>query len=350
MIFIITMINPKTNERNYVIDILKFLAILAVVYTHSRHNNIFDLYLGDFLISSAVPIFMVITGYNYAQSTSKRKIELIGQYYTKENLKNKFMRILPAYLFIALLQFVIILVITNQVSEKTLFLTEGPGSYYTLMLIQIILIYPLIYFALKKHPIQAFLIILVSAFFYDYLMCIVKEPSTFSNQFYRHFFARHLLTVALGCLLYLYKQKIKWWMLVTSAIIGAVYLIAMRHFGIIPVFIYGWKTTSYIAAFWAFAVVGCCIKYIKINLNGITAKIIKIMGNSTFHIMLIQACYYFFGAGLWFTLAYNNVVLDIAVCLSAGMLFYFIEQIIRRGIEKLKKQKRPSFITGQTST
>lgn len=88
------MIKRKTG-----IDYLKCICMVFIVITHfywtddQRHNLLFPFY-----IDLAVPILMLVTGYNYYNSMQRG--------YSLGKLKSNLVRILRPFVYIMLLQFV----------------------------------------------------------------------------------------------------------------------------------------------------------------------------------------------------------------------------------------------------
>lgn len=69
------------NKRNYNIDILKALAIIAVIFLHSLPRDVLFLSGSPYHIWQTVPIFMLLAGYNTANSYKGRKYESLNQFY-----------------------------------------------------------------------------------------------------------------------------------------------------------------------------------------------------------------------------------------------------------------------------
>src|SRR4051794_13825999 len=61
-------------ERNYRLDALKGVAIIAVILLHSMPRDVLDNSLAGFHIWQAVPVFLVLLGYNAARSAARRGV------------------------------------------------------------------------------------------------------------------------------------------------------------------------------------------------------------------------------------------------------------------------------------
>jgi len=65
--------NEISRSRNFSIDLLKTISILFVVITHFAYPSDFrQKLLFPFYIDMAVPIFMIISGYNYYNSCESK--------------------------------------------------------------------------------------------------------------------------------------------------------------------------------------------------------------------------------------------------------------------------------------
>lgn len=95
-------------KRNYAVDYLKCAAIILILITHSISDATRQLILGPFWIAMAVPVFMIISGFNFTASCERRKILSIRAWFTKENIIPKLKRILVPYTIVYILEILII--------------------------------------------------------------------------------------------------------------------------------------------------------------------------------------------------------------------------------------------------
>lgn len=73
---------------NYKIDFMKSIAILFVILIHSISLEQRNIIGGPYYILKAVPIFIIISGYNYANSYIKRDLNIRECYNKNYLLKN----------------------------------------------------------------------------------------------------------------------------------------------------------------------------------------------------------------------------------------------------------------------
>lgn len=155
------MMNEKsklniTNERNHTIDFLKGLAIILIVITHfewtSKEIRNFTF---PYIINMAVPIFMIITGYVYSMSYDKKNVEHLEDAYSLRLIVPKIIRYTLPFLFIVIWEIIdprIPMHFNKKLDALQWFLdgTVGKGSYYYPIMIQLVFVFPLIYFVIKK--------------------------------------------------------------------------------------------------------------------------------------------------------------------------------------------------------
>ena len=148
----------KNKKRNYAVDILKFICIILVIMTHSGFSDEQRLILGfPFWIDMAIPIFMIISGYLWTKSNIKSNRYTIKELYNIKFLIKKALRFIIPFFVALIIEEVVIGVYNNQFDIKSVIKNfiiggQGPGSYYTPIMLQFILLFPLIYLCMKKVP------------------------------------------------------------------------------------------------------------------------------------------------------------------------------------------------------
>ena len=80
--------NENSQDRKSVIDIIKGIAILAVIITHTSWTKEERLsYLFPFWIDQAVPVFMIMSGYVNSLSYCKKRLENLTEAFVGTPLK-----------------------------------------------------------------------------------------------------------------------------------------------------------------------------------------------------------------------------------------------------------------------
>ena len=214
----------KKPENIKGIDYSKAFAIISVLILHLYLPKEIDKkYLLHLYTTIGVPIFMIVSGHNYTLSfEGNNKV-----WFSKNNLYKKLVRIIYPYIYIIILELVLIFKLEKLEKYRTKgslineFLIEGgmgPGGYYSPTVIQIILIYfPLLLIfniylnkIIKKYraPLSLFIIIIIEAI---YEICInylgKKYDEVLIQQIYRIVALRHITFLQLGIILY-YNKKI----------------------------------------------------------------------------------------------------------------------------------------------
>ena len=332
------------DKRNNLIDILKGLCILMVIVTHCNWSD--DqrrFFLFPFWIDMAVPIFMLITGYVYTKSFIKNEIETLDDAYNKKYLIKNFIRYTVPYIIAFAIEFIAYAIsyFRHSSSIKSLAVLgaytffrggAGPGSYYYPIMIQVIIIFPIIFMLVRRHGFKGVLITAFIALFLE----LTKNPYFLTAEQYRLLLFRYFLLLSFGSYFALNKMKQKTWVI---SIIGFFFIILFNYTHFTPKLFKWWTGTSmlpvlFIVPFFAFFVErkGHC-------------RFIEIIGRASYNIFLTQM--------VFFDLCYRhkiilsekienaifNSLISVIICLTAGLLFYKVESIITQRIILLALKK-----------
>lgn len=327
----------KIFHRIMAIDYLKAIAVILVILTHALSKKQRLKIGGPFWISMAVPIFMVLSGFTNSLSADKNKFDSLGDYFTKEELFSKLSRVLQPYLIIVLLELLI------GISQKVLFgtgrflsfsltdfiryiLTGGttPGSYYILILIQFIFIFPFMHRIYKrigkKSIILFFAIHLTFDLFANYL--------PISGRYYRILIFRYLAFIIMGIALYYsthkIKQATKWF-----AVFSLIYISTYAYLGQVPKAFSKWTNTSLPTVFWAVALVLLGMTYLEKEKTTKVMNLLSRVGRASYHIFLIQKLLFGFGLNKFFRSMNPSILssstIAILLCCFLGIIFYDLE-------------------------
>ncbi len=309
------------------INILKAVAIIFVIITHNKFSlnfgeNIFFMYF----INMAVPIFMLISGFNYSLSFSRIKNNnILGNVMS---ILRKFIRITIPFLIIFLVEW--FFNIKNiQVHHFTTALINGgvgPGSYYYPVMVQLIILFPLIYLVLKKYKEKGLALLFILQFLSD----IVFYLSDINSNTYRILCFRYLFLVSLGCYLALRKEKINSNALLFIEIIGInfinILICSNSTYAYAPYNL--WKETSLITSFYIFPIFAYIYYNYNINSSNIFVKILSETGRASWHIFLIQMLYFIIIPEELNIQLRIMLPLSLFVNIIIGWLFYKIEKQI----------------------
>lgn len=337
------------NKSPYIksFDFLKTISIMMIVVTHlpfspiTRKNLLFP-----YWIDMAVPIFFIISGYVYSLSADNRQIDKIGDWFRRNNFIDKFTRIFVPYILIFLVEILLFKILGREVSLKeilTVFCTGGwgPGSYYFIVLLQLLFLFPFIFFITKKKCGWILLIL------FQIFLEIVTQKLGLPDYYYRLLFFRYLGFVTLGSTLYLHNKKgdraiiskvINNKVLLILLFILGVGVVYLLNYSLYQTYIFKrWITTSLPISLYCFPLV---LFFMKIEsflyvIPRILDNILTTIAKSTYHIFLVQMTYYWFRIGNEGRLRFEMIV-SFLVCIPLGILFYYIENNITTKLFKSK--------------
>lgn len=331
------IIKEDSKQHNHFVDALKGVCIIFVIVLHLPWSDEKRLqYLFPFWMNMAVPIFMIISGYVYALSYKRNRIEQIKEAYLLKNVVGKMIR----YTFPFLVAFTIemfCLVFSDRFSfpldgalnPGQLFLQGGlePGSYYYPLMMQFIFVFPIIYFVVEKYQAQGVLIWgCVNALFelLQWAYCMNAET-------YRLLLFRYLLLIAAGCYIASDNFKIYRKISIVITIIGAGFIYGYCYLQYKPKVIIYWTQTCFVACFYIIPLSMFMIR----TLHNIRFKPLEILGKASYHIFLTQMVWYYFAYGrIAFLNIYIAMAINLIICTGVGVIFYFIETPLNKLINR----------------
>ncbi len=394
---------PKkdNNGRFWQIDFLKAFSIALVILDHSTtHNQNFAL-ASPLWQRIAIPIFMVVLGFNWAKSLNqKRHLPYYKLFSWRHYWRNKIVRFLLPYAIIYLLSTILFFAFERQVPAffpwadpwfRYIGFTPvyGPGLWFIPTLFLTIIVFPFIYVlfdcfnrirGLKKVPIIGSLLALIICFgieigitmlFYDYVF-IVGIP------IYSLLFTPLSLMVGIGLGIFLSQnhkisalRNIVIWILgLISLIIIIVYTFVSDPLSIsspwiqqIAIFadnLLDWGLGDY---FFAFTPYSALLVFLFLNIlpkdpKGKFGKFIRLISKSTYHILMVQIFYfmiiytYFLDMnGIWGTVLRHGSYLpmwanyvwypiNLAITFTLGVLWYKLEnQLLWNNIKTVDKRR-----------
>jgi len=341
------------NEPSYYhqIDFIKTIAITAVILLHSLPAYILlDIY-SPFHISQAIPVFIMVSGIVWYLSYNKITKHTFKDSYTLAYFKHKIKRLIVPFLIIYIIDIVYIITINFAITTQGLIRiltfqlpSGGPGSYYTSLIIQIILIAPIIFYCYQKNP-NLTLATLVGINF-----CFELIAPMLPYWIYYISSLRYLTAFALGIYLSaalrtktaFYKTK-GFLVLSVLAIASFVYiLVFMRQ--PTPFFRPEWETQNLLSFFYTSFIVAIILLVHPLfyGLSNVGRKL-NVIGKASYHIFLVQLIY--FGVGLNGIFLFTStsptlmgmiyVTANLVTTFSLGLIFYYIDKR-QYGYTKLK--------------
>lgn len=318
------------KKHIYLIDYLKAISIIMVIITHYAWQDKINAWF-LFLINMAVPVFMLISGYNFSASGTRNAQGRFRKMYDHEILVPKIIRFTLPFLFIFVFEIILKMVQGEEYSLLDILSRffqggYGPGSYYYPIMIQLLFVFPVIYFLVAKLNWGGVLIAAQLNFIYEILI----HKMDVEVEDYRLLVFRYIFYIALGCYLFFFTQKkISVWILLLMMTLGSGYLVAVYYEGYEPRLFTYWTRTCMITALYIFPIVYLLFHYcMDFKIHGKIGEILSEIGKASYHIFLVQMVYYHFEFGKMFAglSVALQVICNVAFCLSIGYLFYFIEQ------------------------
>ncbi|WP_439882937.1 acyltransferase family protein [Pontibacter sp. MBLB2868] len=319
------------------IDVLKGLAILAVIALHSLPKKELYQFYAAYHIWQAVPVFMVLMGLNLGLSMAG-KYPKPEQLYTGNYFEKKAGRLLIPFLLIFLSSYILGLtwqvVFHKNVLEFSLqtliglLPVTGSGNYFITLLLQSILFLPVIGYSLYRYPGMTTLVLLLLEVLF-LLWCKTLPSLNKDNYLYSAAFPRYFTAVAYGFwlaqfLLQPALKRIIITVIVTTGAIGAVYLYFISYTSFeIKYFRADWLLQNFMSFGYAALLTLMGLALLPESSNTSILKLLARLGKASYHIFLIQIIYF----GL--VPDSTNLLLNQAFCVSLGYAFYVLESPLK---------------------
>lgn len=299
---------PKLDEnKRYVqIDIIKGLAIIAVIILHTIPENLASNPLSIFTLEQAVPVFFVIMGLNAAMSFKRRGYITLGQMYNKKYIESRFERLFYPFIVIFLLSIILGFLLKKNIYIGVLNLLGylpliGPGNYFISITFQFVFVFPILYYLYKRNP--KFLLILSFVLSFVFEVLANQIPVLKNNPYlYSACSLRYLFIMALGVwtvdnfdtnnLRALLKRKF----ILMGLSVSVVYMMAVSVFNWNFIYFQSvWQPQNVLSFFYPLTLCLIGLRYLP-SVAGKIYGLIGFIGRASYHIFLVQII--FFGAGL----------------------------------------------------
>lgn len=321
-------------KRDPNIDMVKGLAILSIVLKHSLDPDTARFLPLGLTVFRALPVFMVLVGFNGARSYMRRGWTRIGQCYDLRYLWKKMIRIIRPFLVVFIFEAIFATFIVTGRGETwgtvaKAFISGGwgPGSYFIPVVIQLLLLLPLVYLALERNlagGLLAFLAVDLSIEAILYLSHV--DAAVYRLTSFRYFFA-----VSLGVFLALRPAK-NWIFLAVGSLTGFLYMLALNtgHAGVIAAL--GWPTHKAPVYVYDLMVVSLLLSSLPRADMSWLSRMFRYLGKASYHIFLVQMAYFFvFGIlfdhywGIRLRVDPRFIPLNLVLCCSMGSAFYRLD-------------------------
>ena len=200
-------------RRNNLFDAIKMICILMIVINHMSWTTAErQMFIFPFIIGMAVPVFLIISSYLRA-----KKIETVGykEFISFRYSAVSFFRLIVAYVVAAVIEggaYVIMhdsfqehnRIFFDSISTFILWILtglSGPGSYYMPIMVQMILLYPLIYLLFRKGKNRG----LINCFILNITYELIAYFANINPGIYRLLIFRYIFIIGFG--IYLEKSS-----------------------------------------------------------------------------------------------------------------------------------------------
>lgn len=347
-------------ERLVEVDLLKGMAIIAVVIHHTLSVSILLAIGAPFYIYHSVPLLILIAGFTGTYAYMRRNYTTISQCYDTGLLYRRFRRLIVPYSMIFLLQIVILFIIFHNTfnigSLVYSYLTGGYGlgAYFVPVIIQSIIIIPILYL-LALRNLHA---MLVGAFVFDIAMEYLAYISVIPLGIYMVLYAQFLFAGALGVWLALSTRRLTLWMGVIG-FFSAVYIWITYYTQLFtPFFVTNpvGVISQAPAYFWTCILALTGFMFLPKKAKSWFYRSLTNAGKASWHIFLVQMTFFslwqplgekvlfpfynFFPPAISFVGISLIALLTITICAGAGYLWYSYESSLTDSSKP--KRKTPS--------
>jgi len=321
-------------KRNHFLDILKGISILFITATHYDFTDQQRLdYFFPFWIDMAVPVFMLISGYVATASFRKRNITTIEQAYAMPITLTKLFRYTIPFAMAWLVE-VAFMVRTNgihnlgPISLLIHFMKggDGAGAFYYPLLMQLVFVFPLIYFLIERQGFFG----LILAFVGTYVMEIAKGVYQMEENTYCLLIFRYTFIIAVGVYLASSYYKPRWVVAVVAVLIGFAFIFLTEYHGLQVPFIDYWKRTSLFGCLYIAPIVGTGLYFLK----DMKIPPLEFLGKASYNIFLTQKIYYTHGRYFYDRIPGEkyDCLVTMVIILAVGIVFYLISEPITKAI------------------
>lgn len=334
------------HPRLVQIDLLKGLAIISVVATHTFAVSQMVTGYANLYLWQAIPLFIIIMAFNAGNSFTRRGDTTLRGLFSLSYFARRFDRIVYPVLLIGLFEVAVMTFFPAVVRNEPLAITpalflgwlplNAPGNYFVSIALQFIVLFPLLYYCYKRAP-RATLVgcFAVNVAFEFAAPFIIAHYGLF---WYTTTILRYLSAIGLGLWItdgasVLLKRN---WFIVPGAAFSFAYLVAsdVARTSVISYFEPYWFTHNVASFFYPLLLVMLGLKFLPRTARGAAAAVAR-CGQLSYHIFLVQLVYFAVVPMSWiiWTLyhVHYNVFLglllgvNVVACCALGMGFARLE-------------------------
>ena len=324
------MESGSPSPRSSAIDTIKGLAIVSVICLHSLSVHTLYAIAALFSIWQAVPVFIFLMGRNAAASLARRGRRSLREVYSHEYLAQRFDRIYVPFV-LAFAATVVVTNVTGTAHDHVRTIVggllagtlpiDGPGNYFITLVFQFALVFPLVFWGLRRQPVATLLLCAAVELAFDLLarrVGVVKQHP----YIYEVCLARYMLLVALGALLAHAPARrllAARWLWVGTLVSVACLALNSVDSSTGPL---GGSDWDFASTFYAVFIVVLGIALLPSVARGSASRALGELGRASYHIFLVQIIW--FGLAVWPLDSVPALIGNLAVTLAAGVAFYWL--------------------------
>jgi peptidoglycan/LPS O-acetylase OafA/YrhL len=317
--------------RSPAIDLVKGLAIVSVIFLHTLPAHTLDDIGATLYISQAVPVFVFLLGFNAASSMRRRGARALRELYGRDYLVGRFDRVYVPFL-VAFAVTMVAAILAHRhhtgLSELPvdlplgLFPIDGPGNYFVTLLFEFTLVFPLVFWGLRRWPVRTLLLCLALN---TVLEVMVPRVHIFQVHPYPYYasIARLLFLAALGgyCTAMPVRVALRSRWLWCGALLSAVFLVLNRYdYSLLSSAHLTNVGEPLLAAVYPAALVLLGVAFLPALTGLLPARGGAMLGRASYHIFLVQIAW--FGFAVLHSHGLSALLVNLAVTLSLGVVFY----------------------------
>lgn len=241
----------------------------------------------------------------------------LSEMYSKNNIQKRLVR----FMLPALLTCMVVWVFEGK--GESLFWTMiksdyAPGSYYPVLMLQLVFIFPLLYQMLKNNR-NIWIVLCICV-----ILELISSLIQLDNKIYRLLIHRYIMYIASGIIIF-QRKKISYKALVFMLITGCIYIFAVKE-GYKPYIFRNWSNTATPVVLFVLPIMYIIIdKFSLFYIKGIVGKILEIMGSASYHILFAHII----TLKIWKSIGNDSFVNVIGICVVLavilGVIFWKIE-------------------------
>lgn len=318
------------KERNYNIDVLKACAIISVILLHTLPWKERFLIGAPFHIWQAVPVFMLLIGYNFSNSSILKGYTSLKDVYQWSLIRRRVLNIFIPFFIIALVRLVLQFILNDQVNWQSfitgIFMGDFEhGGYFIPVMIQTLIIVPILFVILRKNIERNTIILLIMSYVLDWIVMLFGFP----GDVYRILVIRYLFVIVLGLWLGMNKDKIDYRKLLLLALGSFIYITSIYYFELNTTLETYWQAQHGPAYFWTLLIVIIFLYFISIRPGTVIMNSLIRIGQASYHIFLVQMIYFWvLGLNGHNMILGVEIICNVLVCSLLGKLFYRIDRLV----------------------